>query len=722
MKLKGRIILGSMTFIILTITCLTLSQLYIKHKYTNNILNSTSEIISEKYVLYAQEQATIIIDSLAYSLVEPMYFFDLDGVQYLIEPISNSKGIEDVIVFDAKGNIFHSGGLNSDYGKPINRPDMKKSILTEQKEYLHIDEKSLTLAYPLSLDNKLLGGVALVLSLETVRRDITEHKNLVLDIKQNSNDLNSRILTATFVIICCVSLVLLTFLINKFVDPIKKLVTQSRHISLGEYQNHNTIKRNDELGELAVAFNEMDEKLKQRSDSIEFLAYNDPLTQLPNRLNFITYIESLIESSRKDNVQSAIFFIDLDGFKNVNDNLGHQAGDDLLRHVAKRILSVIERLNALNALEPINQQVARIGGDEFLLCIPNVNGIDDTSEIAKALLHELSTPILINELHESVFIGASIGIAFLSEDEISAEELVKQADIAMYAAKASGKNTFRHFTKEMEQKVLRRVIIEQDLQLAMSDFSQFQVWFQPKIDLKNGKVIGAEALLRWIHPEKGFIGPDEFIPIAETNGLIVRLGEWVIEEVISNLSRWNQVHNLESFHVALNVSARQLRDQQVSNFIDEQLKKYQLPSRLIQIEVTETTLMENKVSARKALDSLRQLGVEVWLDDFGTGFSSLMYLQQLAVDGLKIDRSFISGADVNTNTHTLCSAIILMAHQLGIRVVAEGIETQEQATLLQDQDCDYGQGYFFAKPMVSDLFAREYFEEQDKSALQISSH
>ena len=335
MKLKGRIILGSMTFIILTITCLTLSQLYIKHKYTNNILNSTSEIISEKYVLYAQEQATIIIDSLAYSLVEPMYFFDLDGVQYLIEPISNSKGIEEVIVFDAKGNIFHSGGLNSDYGKPINRPDLQTSILTEQKEYLYIDEKSLTLAYPLSLDNKLLGGVALVLSLEAVRRDITEHKNLVLDIKQNSHDLNSRILTAAFIIIFCVSLVLLSFLINKFVDPIKKLVTQSRHISLGEYQNHNTIKRSDELGELAMAFNEMDEKLKQRSDSIEFLAYNDPLTQLPNRLNFITYIESLIESSRKDNVQSAIFFIDLDGFKNVNDNLGHQAGDDLLRHVAQ---------------------------------------------------------------------------------------------------------------------------------------------------------------------------------------------------------------------------------------------------------------------------------------------------------------------------------------------------------------------------------------------------
>ena len=715
MKLKGRIILGSMTFIILTITCLTLSQLYIKHKYTNNILNSTSEIISEKYVLYAQEQATIIIDSLAYSLVEPMYFFDLDGVQYLIEPISNSKGIEEVIVFDAKGNIFHSGGLNSDYGKPINRPDLQTSILTEQKEYLYIDEKSLTLAYPLSLDNKLLGGVALVLSLEAVRRDITEHKNLVLDIKQNSHDLNSRILTAAFIIIFCVSLVLLSFLINKFVDPIKKLVTQSRHISLGEYQNHNTIKRSDELGELAMAFNEMDEKLKQRSDSIEFLAYNDPLTQLPNRLNFITYIESLIESSRKDNVQSAIFFIDLDGFKNVNDNLGHQAGDDLLRHVAKRILSVIERLNALNNLEPIDKQVARIGGDEFLLCIPNVNGVEDTSTIANALLHELSTPILINELHESVFIGASIGIAFLTEDELSAEELVKQADIAMYAAKASGKNTFRHFTKKMEQKVLRRVIIEQDLQLAMSDFSQFQVWFQPKIDLNKGEVIGAEALLRWIHPEKGFIGPDEFIPIAETNGLIVRLGEWVIEEVIRNLSLWNKEHCLDNFHVAFNVSARQLRDQQVSNFIDEQLNKYQIPSKLIQIEVTETTLMENKVSAKKTLDSLRQLGVEVWLDDFGTGFSSLMYLQQLAVDGLKIDRSFISGSEVNTNTHTLCSAIILMAHQLGIRVVAEGIETQEQANFLLEQDCDYGQGYFFARPMAVDLFEKDYLQEKSET-------
>ncbi|MDN3616593.1 EAL domain-containing protein [Vibrio gallaecicus] len=704
-----------MTFIILTITCLTLSQLYIKHKYTNNILNSTSEIISEKYVLYAQEQATIIIDSLAYSLVEPMYFFDLDGVQYLIEPISNSKGIEEVIVFDTKGNIFHSGGLNSDYGKPINRPDLQTSILTEQKEYLYIDEKSLTLAYPLSLDNKLLGGVALVLSLEAVRRDITEHKNLVLDIKQNSHDLNSRILTAAFIIIFCVSLVLLSFLINKFVDPIKKLVTQSRHISLGEYQNHNTIKRSDELGELAMAFNEMDEKLKQRSDSIEFLAYNDPLTQLPNRLNFITYIESLIESSRKDNVQSAIFFIDLDGFKNVNDNLGHQAGDDLLRHVAKRILSVIERLNALNNLEPIDKQVARIGGDEFLLCIPNVNGVEDTSTIANALLHELSTPILINELHESVFIGASIGIAFLSEDELSAEELVKQADIAMYAAKASGKNTFRHFTKKMEQKVLRRVIIEQDLQLAMSDFSQFQVWFQPKIDLNKGEVIGAEALLRWIHPEKGFIGPDEFIPIAETNGLIVRLGEWVIEEVIRNLSLWNKEHCLDNFHVAFNVSARQLRDQQVSNFIDEQLNKYQIPSKLIQIEVTETTLMENKVSAKKTLDSLRQLGVEVWLDDFGTGFSSLMYLQQLAVDGLKIDRSFISGSEVNTNTHTLCSAIILMAHQLGIRVVAEGIETQEQANFLLEQDCDYGQGYFFARPMAVDLFEKDYLQEKSET-------
>lgn len=310
-------------------------------------------------------------------------------------------------------------------------------------------------------------------------------------------------------------------------------------------------------------------------------------------MQFIDFLERKLESSNPDYNQFAVFFIDLDEFKRVNDNLGHQAGDDLLCEVASRISDSVRKTSEIEK-QKVTNLLARVGGDEFILYVSGIHDLSLAHKFAADVISELKKPIFLPEPSESVVVGASIGIALYPESGATSEELVRNADIAMYAAKSCGKGSYRHFTQEMEQQVINKGQIERDLRSALSDFSQFELYYQPKIDLKTAQIVGVEALIRWNHPSKGSILPGEFIPVAEATDIIHPLGDWVIEQACRDLSVWRDFLSPSEFHVALNLSAKQLYAQKISDTVSLYLKEYRLPSSYMHVEVTETALMVDK--------------------------------------------------------------------------------------------------------------------------------
>ncbi|MBA5762524.1 EAL domain-containing protein [Vibrio sp. 404] len=701
MKLKAKLVFGNTLLVFLALGVLSLSQWLVSKHYAEEMVTKSSANLSERFVEHALGQAEQTTSYLTEALINPMYFFDLEGVQSLLKPALKNPLIQKIQVFDNQGKIFQTGGQSIDhYGQALEMPDVEKYTLELRQRYIQQNETNLLIANPLIFNNELLGGLVIQYSLETVYVDIERNKSIILGINELSQQSNASFIVIIAIIMCLVSLVFALMLANTLIKPISALVQHSERISKGQYLQLNSISRSDELGELALAFNEMDTNLKERTDAIEFLAYNDHLTQLPNRTQFIRCLQRLINSKKSEKDAFAILFIDLDEFKKINDNFGHQAGDELLCEVATIINRQVNKSIASTSYDELeNSIVARIGGDEFLLCLPHIRNFDAASQLAKQLLTDLNSSIFLPSPNESVIIGASIGIAMYPFAGATPEDLVKRADIAMYEAKASGRGTHCHFTWEMEQVVSSRSEIERDLRLAVTNFSEFEVWYQPQVDLRTQEIIGVEALLRWHHPTKGSISPDKFIPIAEVTGIILPLGDWIIDQVCRDIAAWQDVSLTDSFHVAINLSAKQLYGQTLPELIARKLSQYGLPSHRLHMEVTETALMKDKQCAKQALDSLREMGIQVWLDDFGTGYSSLGYLREFNIDGLKIDRCFVADIENETNDRALCAAIISMAHALGVKVVAEGVETITQSNYLNDHQCNFGQGYLFAKPM-----------------------
>lgn len=718
MKLKSKLVVGNMLAVILTLGSFALSQWLINSHYNAKVLEENGQHMAQRFIGYAKSQAEQTMSYLTEALLNPMYFYDLDGIERILEPTLQNASTLEVKVYDFNGTVIHRGSREGDaYGMPLNDTNVEQTTLGKQMEYLHHEGNRLIIARPLILNQELLGGVMMVYSLTAIQRDIAENQAIIQQINQASTEHSTFLIVVVTAVMCLVSFVISIVMANTLIKPITKLVRHSQRISRGHYQNLNNIERGDELGELAKAFNEMDNNLKERSDAIQFLAYNDPLTKLPNRTKFLGFLEGLLEQHRVKPLTFAILFLDLDEFKRINDNLGHQAGDELLCSVASKISENLRHsdfvANLLSRHAKENSLIARVGGDEFLLCIPHIDQ-HAAGDIAQRLVHLFEEPILLKGVNESVVVGASVGIALFPANGQSAEELVKNADIAMYAAKTQGKGRYCHFTAEMEYQVLNRGVIERELRAAIIDFSQFEIHYQPKVNMQTGRVIGVEALIRWNHPARGLIAPSEFIPVAESTGLILPLGQWIMEEVCLALNKWHQLPHTDDFHVAINLSAKQIYNQDIAARLAELVDKHQLHASHLHVEVTETALMLEMDKAKTTLDKIRQLGIEVWLDDFGTGYASLAYLREFNVDGLKIDRSFVSDIEEDENDRALCSAVISMAQQMNIKVVAEGIETALQARYLLSEQCELGQGYLYSKPVYAEAISRILYQQAEE--------
>jgi diguanylate cyclase (GGDEF)-like protein len=431
-------------------------------------------------------------------------------------------------------------------------------------------------------------------------------------------------------------------------------------------------------------FDRADEKA--RADrQIEHLATHDGLTNLPNRVMFNQLLHFAIETARRHDRRFAVLFIDLDRFKVINDSLGHEAGDALLIEIGRRL-----RLN----LRP-NDVVARLGGDEFVVILDDTGDRQDVEAVSRNLLSVLSQPQQLcgHECHTT----ASIGIAMYPSDGADVQTLTKNADIAMYLAKEDGKNAFRFFVGEIKTQSIERLMLETALRHAL-ERDQFALHYQPKVDMATGQITGVEALLRWTHSELGMLPPMQFIPLAEETGLIVPIGRWVLKEACAQNMAW-QRRGLRPVSMAVNLSPRQFGDENLLQDIDDALAASGMPPTLLQLEVTESMVMQNVPRAIKVLDAIQSRGIRLAIDDFGTGYSSMSLMKQFPIDTIKIDRSFVRDLPKDSEDQAIAQAIISMGKALGMTVVAEGVETAEQESFLRDHACDEMQGFLFSKPV-----------------------
>jgi len=449
----------------------------------------------------------------------------------------------------------------------------------------------------------------------------------------------------------------------------------------------------DHLGELVGVLGVGHDitKRKHSESEIKNYANYDQLTQLPNRRLFHDRLEQEIKKAQRDSCHIALLFIDLDRFKEVNDTLGHKVGDELLVEAAVRIKQCVRDYDT----------VARLGGDEFTVILSELQGTSGIGRIAQDIIDQLTRPFILND--REVYISASIGIAIYPDDASNVNDLIRQADQTMYAAKNDGRGCFRFFINAMQVAAERRMQLSGDLRSALSA-GQFSVHYQPIVDLANGNIHKAEALLRWNHPEHGYIEPFEFVPIAEDNGMIREIGDWVFMQAATQVKRLQSEHGLD-FQISVNKSPMQfMRDDRSYDHWIETLREMELPGRSIVVEITERLLINNDAKVNKKLRAFHEAGMQVSIDDFGTGYSSLAYLIRFDIDYLKIDYSFISNLAPEAAEFALCEAIVVMAHKLGVKVIAEGVETEQQRDLLKKIGCDYGQGYLFSTPLSSDQF------------------
>lgn len=431
---------------------------------------------------------------------------------------------------------------------------------------------------------------------------------------------------------------------------------------------------------------------KAMEDQLVHQATHDALTELPNQSLLLDRLQQAIFTAKRENGIVSILFVDLDQFKNINDSIGHTMGDQVLINVAQRLKNCVRETDT----------VARLGGDEFLIISCAYKKPEQTITLAQKILNLFNEPLKIN--NNSLHITVSIGISIYPLDGKDIETLMKSADLAMYHAKEQGGNNFAFYTDRLNQRLLKRLELEKDLRQAIAE-KQFELYYQPLVNLKNGKVIGSEALIRWMHPKKGMIPPLDFIPFTEESGLIVPIGEWVMKTACQQNHSWHR-KNKAKLKIAINISAVQLKDPHFFRNLTRIIENTKAKPQDIELELTESILMDNAEVFGRLLNKINDLGINLVIDDFGTGYSSLSYLRRFPIKKIKIDRSFIQDVGKNPEADIIVQTIITMSKNLNLEVLAEGVETKEQLTFLLKSGCDLAQGFYFQKPVAKDEFAK----------------
>lgn len=515
------------------------------------------------------------------------------------------------------------------------------------------------------------------------------------------------VLALTMIVLMVLVIAVSSSISKVFTDPIIELKDVMMAAADGNLEVQSNIKSKNELGELSRIFNKMihiirgnyndlsamheelltnEEELRTNYEHIEYLAYHDVLTKLPNKMSFTEKVNEILEASAETEQVHAIYFVDLDNFKTINDTLGHDYGDQLLEQTAEQLVNLIGP----------NDIVARAGGDEFLLFRRNLDSVNDAGGFAKKVIDAFRNPFNLNG--EIAYVSMSMGIALYPHNGFHISSLIKNADIAMYKSKDTGKNKFTMFCHSMEEELSRNSLILEVLRHAIVN-KEIYVKYQPQYNISSKKINGFEALMRINNSKLGNISPAEFIPIAEESGLITDLGEWILREAC-NFNRSLLDQGYTPYIVSVNISTVQMNHPGFVDMVDNILKETNLPPRYLELEITESTLVSSLFNATVLLSNLQDLGVRVSLDDFGTGYSSLNYLTTIPINTLKMDKSFIDNISKNDKDACIADAIIQLAHSIDVDVIAEGVEHEEQLIVLKQKKCDIVQGYIFSKPLL----------------------
>ncbi len=491
---------------------------------------------------------------------------------------------------------------------------------------------------------------------------------------------------------------------RRLFQPLAQIVSQINKIENRDYTVSKLVRTDDELGliskninKLAIAINKRESELLESQSNLEYLSHHDVLTNTPNRRLFMNRLEHAIEHAKRNNTKLAVMFLDLDQFKQVNDTLGHDIGDLLLQVVAKRLSETIRSVDTL----------ARIGGDEFNILTENISHIHDLEVILEKILADFKIPFICGE-HE-INTTASIGIAVFPDDGKNSTEIIKNADLAMYKSKEKGRNNYSFFSSELAENIEHRMVRINAMKSALVDFSEFSLVYQPKISIKTGKVSGIEALVRWNSSQLGFVGPDQFIPLAEDTNMIIHLGEWIAKKACSDFVKL-QEEGYSIGHVSVNISSVQLQKSDLIKTIKGIIESTNINPKQLELEITESYIATNEEKAIKVLQQFRDMGIDLAVDDFGTGYSSMSYLQKLPVTRLKIDKSFVDNIPDSNESLAIVKAIIILAKTFSLSITAEGVENEAQAEYLKNKECDEIQGYLYSKPLSIDEL-KEYLEK-----------
>ncbi|MDH4317354.1 MAG: EAL domain-containing protein [Desulfobulbaceae bacterium] len=612
---------------------------------------------------------------------------DLQSLAQYLHPSHNQYGIN-FLITNRRGKVL----FNSLPGKDL--ISIPNRLLEQVADHTHMEKPFITQYDQLShhIFSKTIHGEFIILAM------IPEK-----DLFASSHHLGLLIALITLLFSVAFSS-LLIFLGRKFiVSPIMELRNAASEMGEGN-PDIELLLSNDELGELGHSLIEMNRQLHESQAQIRHLAYHDSLTGLPNRIMLQEFLKRALAGAQRHKELLAVLFVDLDDFKRINDTLGHKTGDDLLKKLAARIETAVRHtpLISHSNLNRESDQVARIGGDEFIIVLPCIERHSDAAQVARRLLEALSQPFHLDE--HQIHVTVSIGISIFPADTDLPDELIRLADIAMYHAKEKGKNNYRYYSSAMNTHAVKRQFMEMELRRAL-EHKEFVLKYQPQVDPCSGQVRGLEALIRWQHPKRGIILPDEFMALAEESELIIPIGEWVVNTVIAQHRVWLDRRTV-FLPISINLSTIQLLDANFEKILRRIIAHFNIPASLLQIEITENALIKAGDNARRSLFSLRETGIRICLDDFGSGYSSLTNLTNFPIDKLIIDRGLITNVVSDTKDGELVSAIIKAAKTLGLTVTAKGVEHRDQLEFLKDRGCDLIQGFYFYRP----LFASEVEE------------
>jgi len=648
-------------------------------------------------------EARSMTNVVARSLEKQFDFFDLSEIEGILGSVRKGKNVKQVLAVDPGHTFFLDGDPQTPEILAFEDVPEQIEALKTSKAQFSVAGDTITVAEPLVRGGDVIGSVM-------IRYQNPGFDEVMLPIIRSN--LFSSIPILLF------GLLIAGVLVRQITTPLLRLSNAAKEVADGNLEVKIPVNGPNEVSHLGVAFSTMLEKLRQNIGQIYELAYVDRTTQLPNREFFRKELSRAIRRVTRQKTTGALLFVDLDGFKKVNDMHGHDVGDILLQQFSERLATVLraEDLIGFKTVHEVDaemeeensgknrQMLARLGGDEFTVLLSELREATDAATVAQRIIDAVSEPFTVGEI--TVTIGASVGIAIFPQDGSDYQTILKSADMAMYQAKDEGKNTYRYFSEALNAEASRRIVIENDLRIALEDEAkeQLQLYYQPKVDCKTGHPKSVEALVRWNHPEKGMVPPLDFINVAEDCGLILPLGKWVLEEACRQIVRFAK--NGMDLSVAVNISTAQFDRPDLSKIVIGAIEMTGADPTKLELELTESMAMRNPERALEHINALKELGIRFAIDDFGTGYSNLSQLSQIPFDVFKIDRSFIQMLTKRNDEHgrVIVRTILAMANSLNYETIAEGVETVAQLEFLSEYGCNHAQGFYFARPMPEGQF------------------